>query len=185
MFWGPLRHPGRPPERLIGNVGASSAYFFILILLLLLARKRVTRVFAACSFLLLLLLFAPNSMPTNFGDRFYLQLTLSHLRHLPHRRRLRKGLPYGRDRRRHLLPRRLSEYSTGRDHLFPDSSARSCRSRDASRSVRAGPHAHHRGNWGPPLLLQLGHLRFSGPGHQPAQPSDAHGVRTPSAFTPT
>jgi hypothetical protein len=60
---------------LASNLINSDGYFFILLLLFLLARRPVTRIFAACSFLVLLLLFAPNAMPMNFADRFYLQLT--------------------------------------------------------------------------------------------------------------
>jgi len=57
------------------NLINSDGYFFILLLLILLARRPVTRTFAACSFMVLLLLYAPNSVPMNFADRFYLQLT--------------------------------------------------------------------------------------------------------------
>jgi hypothetical protein len=61
---------------LADNASNFAEYFFILLLLFFIARTSTTRVFAVCSFFLLLLLFAPNNMPMNYADRFYLQLTL-------------------------------------------------------------------------------------------------------------
>lgn len=58
------------------NLADYKGYIFPLVLVLLLSRRAVTRVFALCSFLLLLLLFAPHLMAMNFGERFYVQLTL-------------------------------------------------------------------------------------------------------------
>jgi arabinofuranosyltransferase len=51
-------------------------YLFALTLVALLAKRTVPRVMSLCSLLLLLLLFAPHDMAMNFGDRYYVQLTL-------------------------------------------------------------------------------------------------------------
>ncbi len=51
-------------------------YLFALTLVALLSKNTVTRVMSICSLLLLLLLFAPHDMAMNFGDRYYVQLTL-------------------------------------------------------------------------------------------------------------
>jgi len=51
-------------------------YLFALTLVALLAKNAVTRAMALCSLLLLVLLFSPHEMAMNFGDRYYVQLTL-------------------------------------------------------------------------------------------------------------
>ncbi len=57
-------------------VAEYKGYLFALTLVALLSKTTVTRVMSLCSLLLLLLLFAPHDMAMNFGDRYYVQLTL-------------------------------------------------------------------------------------------------------------
>jgi hypothetical protein len=62
---------------LIASAAAQyKGYLFALALVALLSKRTVTRVMSLCSLLLLLLLFAPHDMAMNFGDRYYVQLTL-------------------------------------------------------------------------------------------------------------
>jgi hypothetical protein len=58
------------------NVAQYKGYLFALALIIWLSKRSVTRILALCSLLLLLLLFAPHEMAMNYGDRYYVQLTL-------------------------------------------------------------------------------------------------------------
>jgi hypothetical protein len=58
------------------NVTQFKGYFFAVVLSIWLSKRNFTRIFALCSLLLMLLLFAPHEMAMNYGDRYYVQLTL-------------------------------------------------------------------------------------------------------------
>ncbi len=61
---------------MFNNVARYRGYFFALALSIWLSKNTVARTFAACSLLLMFLLFAPHDMAMNYGDRYYVQLTL-------------------------------------------------------------------------------------------------------------
>ena len=61
---------------MFNNVAQYKGYFLALALSFWVSKNTVTRVFATCSLLLMLLLFAPHEMAMNYGDRYYVQLTL-------------------------------------------------------------------------------------------------------------